>query len=67
MKLNKTCKCCNTVLHTSNVKHIGRNEIGLWFNCKCGSTGLLLQKGQSLKLMRIEYKNICKKLQKHVI
>lgn len=41
MKL-KVCPSCKTQLTTKNVYSIGRNQVGLWLNCKkCNSTILL--------------------------
>jgi len=44
MKLGKRCGCCKKELTTKNVKVIGRNELGLWYNCECKSTGILAPK-----------------------
>lgn len=35
--VNKTCSCGNQVTN-DNCQLIGRNGLGLWFNCSCGST-----------------------------
>jgi hypothetical protein len=44
MKL-KQCSCCKKELTTKNTKKIGRNDLGLWFNClECHSTILLAKK-----------------------
>ena len=37
----KICPCCKFPQTTKTLKKIGRDEIGLYFNCKCGSTLLL--------------------------
>jgi DNA-directed RNA polymerase subunit RPC12/RpoP len=43
----KQCSCCKKQLTTKDVYSIGRNEIGLWINCKhCKSTLLLKPKKQ---------------------
>lgn len=42
MKLNKICTKCNKELTTKNSKLVGRNNFGLFLNCKaCNSTFLL--------------------------
>lgn len=46
----KVCTCCKKQLTTKNTKKIGRNELGLWLNCKeCDSTVLLPNKKLVLK------------------
>lgn len=41
----KKCSCCQKELTTKEIRKIGRNEIGLWVNCKyCESTMLLRPK-----------------------
>lgn len=48
----KKCSCCKKDLHTKDVYSIGRNDLGLWINCKdCQSTLLLVPgfKGVSLE------------------
>lgn len=44
MTLRKNCKCCNKEISTRNAKSLGRNEIGLWLNCQCGTTILVTLK-----------------------
>lgn len=41
MILRKNCKCCNKEINTRNAKSLGRNEVGLWLNCQCGTTILM--------------------------
>lgn len=43
MVLRKQCKVCGQCITTKNSKSLGRNEIGLWLNCQCGTTILLKQ------------------------
>lgn len=51
MLINKNCKCCLVPLNTRHVYTIGRNEIGLWLNCrKCHSTVLLTPKPKTIAL-----------------
>lgn len=44
MILRKNCKCCNKEITTKNAKSLGRNEVGLWLNCQCGTTILMINK-----------------------
>lgn len=44
MTLRKNCKCCNKEISTRNAKSLGRNEVGLWLNCQCGTTILVTLK-----------------------
>lgn len=44
MVLRTSCKCCNKVITTKNAKSLGRNEVGLWLNCQCGTTILMTLK-----------------------
>ena len=46
----KHCNCCNKHKTTKEVVKIGRNELGLWVNCRqCNSTMLLVKKEDKLK------------------
>lgn len=47
MTLRKNCKCCNKEINTRNAKSLGRNEIGLWLNCQCGTTILMTLKSKA--------------------
>lgn len=51
MKLREKCSCCGNPITTKNAKNIGRNEMGLWLNCKCGTT-ILLENKKFLKSMK---------------
>ena len=44
MTLRKNCKCCNKEINTKNATSLGRNEVGLWLNCQCGTTILMTLK-----------------------
>lgn len=44
MLVREKCSCCGKRLTTKQVKKIGRNEMGLWLNCFCGTTILLENK-----------------------
>lgn len=41
MTIKQKCTCCGNKVTTKTTKNIGRNELGLWLNCKCGTTILL--------------------------
>lgn len=41
MNLKKRCSC-GANLTTKNITVLSRNDMGLWYNCTCGSTGLFI-------------------------
>lgn len=47
MILRNKCSCCGHPITTKTAKNIGRNIMGLWLNCTCGTSILLvLKKGR---------------------
>lgn len=44
MTIKEKCSCCGNKVKSKESKNIGRNELGLWLNCKCGTTLLLPNK-----------------------
>jgi hypothetical protein len=56
MKLKK-CSCCGKGKNTKDYTKIGRNVLGLWFNCKfCNSTILLTDRITQNEMEYAEFK-----------
>lgn len=52
----KICSCCKKQLQTKDCINIGRNDLGLWFNCKnCNSTMLLQKLDARFKIAPLKY------------